>query len=202
MEQDHRPLGQHTEGDGRTEQHPWPPARLGLSGIAQRDQPGQREDGQRHVEHRQACRKRKDDKPRQCQCRPPADPGHVRPKPAAQHRCQPQGDASRQRPDHAGGEFADPGEHPDQVDRPEQQRRLVAVKRKVLRRHQPVAAQVHLPGDGKIAGLVDRQQRSQRKTDKRAQQQRRHGHEQVAVPAHAESFAALRSLPISIRLRV
>ena len=138
-----------------------------------------------------------------------ADPRVARPEAPAQagrRDCQRHAEGGS---DKSGGEFVHPRDTPDEVDRPEEQRRLVRVNLEVSRQVEPVARQPHLPGDGKIARLVDRDERSQRDKDcqKRGKHQRgahsprkNHTPPRSAIDAPTVTNRTMRAAAIPLRI--
>jgi len=88
-----------------------------------------------HIEHRRRAVKQEKPGRRQNQRGKAGALGGLGPKPTRQPARQRHGNDAKNRGDGARGQFADAGHQPHKVDHPEQQRRLVAVKRAVQMRH-------------------------------------------------------------------
>ena len=201
MDQDHRSLGIDPKRNGRAEREERGPAVRPSPCPKHRQHRPQRRHRQNRIEHRGRAEQQKHRRDRQDQRRP----GRPRRISGPQAPCQQPGQRHRRhregRRDQPRAQRRDTAHQPDQIDQPEQQRRLLRIERPVQMRHQRRSALIHLPGGGDVARLVDRRQRAQQ--DQRQHRQREQQRRGPDGRSHAPASARLRTWRrIRIRLRV
>ncbi len=171
VKQDHRSLGEPAEADRRPIDEPRRPGAfapsLGAPSVDRADQTKERRRAHQRVEIGERGIERETAAAGEQQRREPARGQLLGPQTPREAGGEADRNESGERRDEPRPGLGHAEYRPAEMDEPEQQRRLVAVRIAVQGRDDEISVAPHLPGDRKITQLVGRKRRPQRQ---------RHGH--------------------------